>query len=132
MDRRAFIGVLGLVAAPVVASPQSERQPARVSFLVMARNPGVETAFPGGLAELGYIDGRDIVIEWRSAEGRADLLPRLATEAVASGAHVIVAGGPEARRAAISATRTIPVVAVGGSDPVAEGWRRHWLDPAGP
>jgi ABC-type uncharacterized transport system substrate-binding protein len=131
IDRRAFLGTLGLLAAPRVAGAQPERRVPRVALLVMARNPGVETAFPSGLADLGYVEGRDIVIEWRSADGRSDRLPALAAEVVASGAQVIVAGGPEARRAAMNATRTIPIVAVGGNDPVAEGWAATLARPGG-
>src|SRR5205823_8862842 len=110
------------LAVPLTARAQREGRVARVGYLVMARNPEVESAFPRGLAELGYVEGRDVIIEWRSADGRGDQLAALARELVELSADVIVAGGPEARIAAMNATATIPIVVVGGSDPVAEGW----------
>src|SRR5437870_3916696 len=123
MDRRTFIaGTLVTLAAPLTARAQRDGRAARVGFLVMARNAEVESAFPRGLAELGYVEGRDVIVEWRSADGRVDQMAALSGELVRSGADVIVAAGPEARIAAMKATSTIPIVAVGGSDPVAEGW----------
>lgn len=132
MHRRTFVaGTLAIVAAPLTAEAQRESKVARIGFLVMARNPGVESAFPSGLAELGYVQGRDVIIEWRSADGRSDQLPALAAEMVQLGAEVIVAGGPEARIAAMNATTTIPIVVVGGVDPVAEGWAASLARPGG-
>jgi ABC-type uncharacterized transport system substrate-binding protein len=97
----------------------------------MARNPGVEDALLHGLAELGYQEGRDVTVEWRSADGRVDQMKVLASEVVRSGVDVIVAGGPEARIAAMNATATIPIVVVGGSDAVAEGWAASLARPGG-
>ena len=132
MDRRTFIaGGLSILAGPLTAEAQREGKVARIGFLVMARNPGVEGAFPSGLAELGYVQGRDVIIEWRSAEGHTDRLAALAAEMVQLGAEVIVAGGPEARIAAMNATATIPIVVVGGVDPVAEGWAASLARPGG-
>ncbi len=132
MDRRTFIaGGLSILAGSLTAEAQREGKVARVAFLVMARNPGIESAFPSGLAELGYVEGRDVIIEWRSADGRSDQLGALAAEVVQLGAEVIVAGGPEARIAAMKATATIPIVVVGGSDPVAEGWAASLARPGG-
>lgn len=130
IDRRTFaVGACAILAAPWTAAAQREGRVRRVGFLVVARNPGVEAAFPAGLADLGYREGRDVTIEWRSAEGRADRLDTLAAELVQSGIDVIVAGGPEARIAAMKATTTIPIVAVGGSDAVAEGWASSLAKP---
>jgi putative ABC transport system substrate-binding protein len=133
MDRRRFllISLAGVLAAPRAADAQRDGKVARVGFLVVARNPGVESAFPHGLAELGYVEGRDVIIEWRSADGRSDLVAALAAELVQSNADVIVAAGPEARIAAMKATATIPIVAVGGGDPVAEGWAASLARPGG-
>jgi len=131
-DRRTFIaGTLATLAVPLTARAQREGRVARVGYLVMARNPEVESAFPRGLAELGYVEGRDVIIEWRSADGRGDQLAALARELVELSADVIVAGGPEARIAAMKATATIPIVVVGGSDPVAEGWAASLARPGG-
>lgn len=82
MDRRRFllISLAATVTTPLAARAQREGKIARVGFLVVARNPGVESAFPRGLAELGYVEGRDVIIEWRSADGRSDQVAALAAE----------------------------------------------------
>jgi len=133
MDRRRFLltSLAATVTTPLLVRAQREGKIARVGFLVVARNPGVESAFPRGLAELGYVEGRDVIIEWRSADGRSDQVAALATELVQSNADIIVAAGPEARIAAMKATATIPIVAVGGGDPVAEGWAASLARPGG-
>jgi putative ABC transport system substrate-binding protein len=133
MDRRAFITMIGgsILAGPHAAEAQLAEKIARVGFLVMAPNPGVEEAFPRGLRDLGYRDARDVVVEWRSAEGHYDRMPALAAELLRLHVDVIVAGGPEARRAAMEATSTIPIVVVGGSDPVEEGWAVSLARPGG-
>jgi putative ABC transport system substrate-binding protein len=133
MNRRRFLltSLAGVLAVPRAAGAQKEGKVARVGFLVMARNPGVESAFPRGLAELGYLEGRDVTIEWRSADGRVDQLEVLASELVRLAVDVIVAAGPEARIAAMKATTTIPIVVVGGSDAVAEGWAASLARPGG-
>jgi putative ABC transport system substrate-binding protein len=132
MNRRAFLcGSIVTAAMPHAAEGLRERKVARIGFLVMARNPGVESAFPRGLAELGYLEGRDVTIEWRSADGLGDQMKALAGQLVQLGVDVIVAGGPEARIAAMKATATIPIVVVGGSDAVAEGWAASLARPGG-
>jgi putative ABC transport system substrate-binding protein len=132
MNRRTFIaGIFAVAAVPLTAEAQRESSVARIGFLVMARNLGVESAFPNGLAELGYVQGRDVIIEWRSADGRTDHLAALAAELVQLGVKVIVVGGPEARIAAMKATARIPIVVVGGVDPVAEGWAASLALPGG-
>jgi putative ABC transport system substrate-binding protein len=97
----------------------------------MARHPGVEDAFPRGLQDLGYVEGRSVSIEWRSADGRGVRLSPLAAELVQLGVDVIVAAGPEARVAAMWATSTIPIVVVGGAAPVTEGWAGSLARPGG-
>ena len=100
MDRRAFIGTLtgSLLAAPPAAEAQQAGRLWRIGFLVGARNPGVESSFPRGLLDLGYVEGRDVVIEWRDASGHNDRLPALAADLIRRGVDVIVAAGPEAQR----------------------------------
>jgi putative ABC transport system substrate-binding protein len=130
MDRRRF--VLTSLACALAGPRATEAQKhARVGFLVMARNPGVESAFPRGLAELGYVEGRDVTIEWRSADGRVERMDTLVRELVYSGVDIIVAAGPEARIAAMNSTTTIPIVVIGGSDAVAEGWAASLARPGG-
>jgi ABC-type uncharacterized transport system substrate-binding protein len=115
MDRRRFLltSLAGALAAPVAVRAQQARAPFRVGFLVVARNPGVESSFPRGLLDLGYVEGRDVIVEWRDAGGHSDQLSFLAADLVERAVDVIVAGGPEARDAARKATRTIPIVVVG-------------------
>ena len=133
MDRRRFLltSLAGAFAAPVAVKGQQARAPFRIGFLVVARNPGVESSFPQGLLDLGYVEGRDVIVEWRDAGGHSDQLSFLAADLVGRAVDVIVAGGPEARDAARKATTTIPIVVVGSSDPVAEGWAKSLARPGG-
>ncbi len=87
-------------------------------------------AFRQGLRELGYVEGKNIVIEWRSAEGKLDRLPALAAELVRLKVDVIVTGGPTATRAAKEATSTIPIVMTQDSDPVGNGFVASLARPA--
>jgi putative ABC transport system substrate-binding protein len=87
-------------------------------------------AFTQGLRELGYVEGKNIVIEWRYAEGRLERLPDLAAELVGLKVDVIVAGGTPAARAAKEATTTIPIVMSGG-DPVRAGIVASLARPGG-
>jgi hypothetical protein len=98
-----------LLAAPHAVATQPAGKAFRVGFLIMARNPGVESSFPGALRDLGYVEGRDVIIEWRDAEGHDDRVPALAADLVRLGVNVIVAVGPEARLVAMKATSTIPI-----------------------
>ena len=77
-------------------------------------------AFQQGLAEIGYFEGKNIAVEYRSAEGRLDRLPALAAELVALKVDVIVTGGNESIRAVQNKTSTIPVVMAFGGEPCRE------------
>jgi putative ABC transport system substrate-binding protein len=89
-------------------------------------------AFRQGLHDLGYVEGQNLVIEGRFAEGKADRLPELAAELVRLQVDVIVAAGIAAIRAAQHATRTLPIVmVVGGADPVAHGFVASLARPGG-
>jgi ABC-type uncharacterized transport system substrate-binding protein len=79
-------------------------------------------AFRQGLRELGYIEGKNLVIEWRFAEGKLDRLPALAAELVRLNVDVIVTSGPTPTSAAKEATVTIPIVMTQDTDPVANGF----------
>jgi len=84
-------------------------------------SPRIE-ALRQGLHELGYVEGKNIVIEWRSAEGKLDRVPALAAELVRLKVDVIVTGGATDTRAAKEATNTIPIVMAQDSDPVGSGF----------
>ena len=88
-------------------------------------------AFRQGLRELGYVEGKNIVIEYRYAEGKLDRLPALAAELVRLKVDVIVTGGPTATRAAKEATTTIPIVMAQDNDPVGNGFVASLARPGG-
>jgi len=127
MQRRNFIaGLASVVTAwPFSASSQQATLPV-VGWL--NTGPGADpnfarfaTAFQAALKDAGYVDGQNIQIEFRWGEGQYARLPGLATELVARGVAVIVAGGPPAAAAAKAATQTIPIIFTSGADPVGLG-----------
>ena len=88
-------------------------------------------AFRQGLRELGYVEGKNIVIEWRSAEGKLDRLPALAAELARLKVDIIVTAGPVLTRAAKEATSTIPIVMTFDPDPVGSGFVASLARPGG-
>ena len=88
-------------------------------------------AFWQGLHDLGYVEGQNLVMEYRYAEGKAERLPALAAELVRLPVDVIVAGGTAAIRAAQHATRTIPIVMAVAYEPVEEGCRQSGRSQGG-
>jgi putative tryptophan/tyrosine transport system substrate-binding protein len=136
MDRRAFLGTLGLLAAPLDAAAQPAGKVYRIAYLGNSppNTPEVSRlreALRQGLRERGWVEGRNAVIEWRSAEGWMERLPDLAAELVRLKVDVIVTGAGPATRAAKQATTTIPIVAVAVSDPVAQGLVASLARPGG-
>ena len=96
-----------------LAEAQQPTKIPRIGYLTAASLSAIAArieAFRQGLRELGYVEGKNIVIEWRSAEGKLDRLPALAAELVRLKVDVIVTAGPTATRAAKEATSTIPIV----------------------
>jgi putative ABC transport system substrate-binding protein len=103
--------VLGGLFSPLAAEAQQAAKVARIGYLTLnvAAAPHLTEALRQGLRDLGYVEGRNIVIEYRDAEGKLERLPALAAELVALKVDVIVAGGEPHTVAAKQATRTIPL-----------------------
>jgi putative tryptophan/tyrosine transport system substrate-binding protein len=120
-----------LVFVHLAEAQQSDNVP-RIGFLSQAppAAPLIE-AFRQGLREHGYVEGKNIVIEYRNAEGEPDRLPSLASELVRLKVNVIVVGGGEATLAAKNATAVIPIIMAGASDPVGSGLVASLARPGG-
>src|SRR5438034_1572452 len=135
MDRRdTVLALLALGAAPFAAEAQQAAKIARIGYLTssLGANPRLPEAFRQGLRDLGYVEGRNLVIEYRDAEGKVERLPALAAELVALKVDVIVTEGSTlAARVAKEATRTIPIVFAGVGDPVESGLVTSLARPGG-
>ena len=135
MDRRRFIGTIAssLLAAPLAASAQQSAKVPRIGFLAgnLAAGPHMTDGFRQGLRDLGYLEGRNFVLEFRDAEGKLERLPALAAELVALKVDVIMVGGTLAALAAKQATKTIPIVFASAIDPVADGLVTSLARPGG-
>src|SRR6266436_6925590 len=135
MERRRFIEVMasGLLAAPLAAEAQQATKVPRIGYLgpTLAANPHMIEAFLQGLRDLGYVEGRNVVIEYRSAEGKLERYPALVAELVALKVDVIFVPGTSAALAAKQATRTLPIVFAGAADPVADGLVTSLARPGG-
>jgi putative tryptophan/tyrosine transport system substrate-binding protein len=130
---RSILVAVVLLALGVTAEGQQSKVP-RIGYLGGATPSAVSDrieAFRQGLRELGYIEGENLVIEWRPAEGKFDRLPALAAELVRLKVNIIVTGGPASTRAAKAATSTIPIVMAQDNDPVANGFVASLARPGG-
>lgn len=125
----------GAIAGPFAALAQAQGKPARIGFFYLgSRQSALETgryaAFVQGMRDLGYVEGKNLVIESRYADGIPDRLPALAGELIKANVDVIVATGAPTYRALQQAT-AIPVVITVAADPVREGWAASMARPGG-
>jgi putative ABC transport system substrate-binding protein len=126
---------LSILGAPLV----THAQPATTVYQIGRLSAGqplpeshaYEEAFRQGLRALGYVEGQNLVLEYRYAEGSTERLPALAAKLVQRKVNVIVAGGVHATRAAQHATRTLPIVMAGVTDPVGQGLVTSLARPGG-
>ncbi len=137
MDHRRKL-IIALGAGTIAANRSSVAQPrqkiarvARLSPLSAATDAGNYRAFIAGMRDLGWVEGKNLEIEYRAADGRFDRLPALATELVQKNVDVIVAGSSPGALAAKNATATIPVVFVTTGDPVENGLVKSLSKPGG-
>ena len=136
MRKAGVLSILFLVvllAVAVIAEAQQAKKVPRIGYLAAAC-PDTQSArteaFRQGLRDLGYIEGQNIAIEYRCAEGKPDRLPDLAAELIQLKLDLVVTAGNEATQAAKNATGTIPLVTT-GSDPVVSGFVANLAHPGG-
>ena len=126
---------IGLFCAPLAAEAQQSAKVPRIGWLSIASpTPAVShlmEAFRQGLRELGYVEGQNIAVEYRFAEGRPERLPEFAAQLVALKVDIIVTPNPAGTQAAREATRTIPIVMLGVADPVGSGLVASLARPGG-
>ena len=125
MDRRAFISTLagGLLVVPLAAVAQQAGTVWRIGYLSNSSGDSApDRAFIDGLRSLGYIEGKNIVIEKRFSAGRTEQFPGFVSDLLRLKVDVIAAWSPSAVGATQRATRTIPIVGISMGDPVAQGW----------
>ena len=135
ISRRTFLATVsgGLLAVPPAARAQQPGRVFRIGILGNLRRtkPDLWGAFFDGLRELGYVEGRNITIEWKISEGKYERIPALAAELVALKPDVIVVPANQNAVAAQQATRTIPIVMIGVTDPVGSGLVSSFARPGG-
>jgi putative ABC transport system substrate-binding protein len=133
MSNRIFFCLLTTVLLATVSSAEAQqaKKIPRLGVLTLASAAFQRDAFLRGLSELGYVEGKNITIDYRSAEGKLDRLPDFAADLVRLKVDVIVTQGTPAAVAAKNATTTIPIVMTGNSDPVATGLVASLARPGG-
>jgi putative ABC transport system substrate-binding protein len=136
IGNRKLAGLLAFVIAfamcgAVGAQPTNIPRIAYLGATSLTANAARVEAFQQGLRELGYVDGKNIAIEFRSAEGEQDRLPALVAELIRLKIDIIVSAGPSVTRAAKEATTTIPIVMTNEGDPVGTGFVASLARPGG-
>ena len=137
MDRRTFVGTLagGLLAAPLAVEAQPAGKKVHVGVLMLPPRAGAGgtyiAALREGLRELGYVEGKNLLLEIRWAEGRPDLLPGLAEELLSTRPDVLVASGTESILTLKRATRVVPIIMATVMDPVGLGVAASLAKPGG-
>jgi len=134
MNRRAFITLLGGAAAwPLGARAQQATSPRRIGVLLVGLSPESKEAkqFRLGLRDAGYFEGRNVVIEWRSAKGDYNRVPELVADLIQSRVDVIVLDSTVATEASKRSTSTIPIVMALVTDPVGSGLVENLAHPGG-
>jgi putative tryptophan/tyrosine transport system substrate-binding protein len=124
----------GFLLTVSLAQAQQPGKVPRIGFLFissLSSNSARFEAFRHGLRELGYEEGKNIVLEWRSADGKRDRLPALAAELVRLKVDIIVSGGSTVTRFAKEATNTIPIIMAQDTDPVGSGFVARLARPGG-
>ncbi len=132
--KSAGIFAIGVTFAMYGGVAQAQKKIPRVGFLAASTGSGESSrpaAVKEGLRELGYVEGKNIVIEWRQAEGKLDRLAAFADELVRLKVDVILSAGSTATRAARKATTTIPIVMTQDNDPVGSGFIASLARPGG-
>lgn len=131
MQRREFMALLGAAASLAAAAHAQAQRRLKIGLLDTGLGASFSVPFTRKLDELGYVDGKNVVIERRSAEGKTELLDGLADELVRAQVNVIVTAGTPAGFAAKKATSTIPIVLGANSDPVGVGLVASLAHPGG-
>ena len=136
MTKTFLLSILVVVAQVAVGAMAEAQQPAkipRIGFL-LASSPGPDPRIEGfrqGLRELGYSEGKNIAIEWRYGKGQEELVPKLAAELAQLNVEILVTDGTNVTRAAMNATKTIPIVMASDADPVGNGFVASLARPGG-
>ncbi len=132
MKALAVALLLGTLLAPYPGEAKQSRPMPRVGFLIAGMPSPLPPPLEQGLRDLGWVEGQNVVFEPRFAEGRLDRLPALAQELVQMKVDMIVTVAGSTIRPAFEATRTIPIVMIGGSaDPVGDGFAASLAHPGG-